>query len=76
MTETSGKPAVKSLGVWGSVGGVFGSVLMVAQTVGFVVPEPVTVTIIASATVVSSLLGLFGRLKAKEAIDSIFFKRL
>lgn len=71
----SGKPAVKSLGVWGTLGGTFGSVLIILETVGFIVPEPVTTSIIAAATLASSLLGLFGRVKAKEKIDSIFFSK-
>jgi hypothetical protein len=74
-SKKSGKPAVKSLGVWGSVGGVFAGLLMVAETVGYAIPEPVTLTILASATVASSVLGLLGRVKAKETIDSIFFSK-
>lgn len=73
MNET--KPAIKSIGVWGSVGSTFGSLLLILQTVGYVVPEPVTLSIIAGATVVSNLLGLFGRVSAKEKIDGIFFKK-
>lgn len=69
------KPAVKSLGVWGNVGSTFGGVLLLLQTVGYVVPEPVTLSIIAAATVASNLLGLFGRMSAKEKIDGIFFKK-
>lgn len=69
------KPAVKSIGVVGSAGGVFGSLLLVAHILGYPIPEGVTELVIAAATAVSSAFGLFGRVKAKETIDGIFFKK-
>lgn len=69
------KPAIKSVGVVGSAGSVFGSLILVAHLLGYPIPDGITEVVIAAATAISSALGLFGRIKAKETIDGIFFKK-
>lgn len=74
--EQETKPAVQSVGVMANgIGSIFGSVLGILALMGQVVPEPITISILAVAATASNLLGLWGRVKAKEKIDGIFFQK-
>lgn len=67
------KPAVKSLGVVAGSASVFGTVLLTLHSLGIVAIDPYAGAVVAAASLLSSLLGVLGRVKAKQAIDGIFF---
>lgn len=54
-------------------GTLFSSALAALMLFGHAVPEPVTISVLAVASLASNLFGLWGHKKAKQKVDDIFF---
>lgn len=70
------KPAVQSVGILANSAGSLISLGTIAlATFGHLDPTLLNICIVSAATLASNLLGLFGRAKAKAAIDGVFFAK-
>lgn len=71
------KPAIKSLGVWGSITGIVGVLGMIPELLELVQSlEPAVKEIINQGTILVGLvMALIGRLTANKVIEGILIKK-
>lgn len=73
MSDEVSKPAVKSLGMWGSVTSLLSFVYLLADALAAIPPDLISDTKLFIVGTIASAIALFGRWRAALPIEGIFF---